>query len=99
MKESALKVELGRTRSLRALCLQESNFQVRYNACDECGWTDAYLLTIHGPEVGYGSIKGQEIPNCVTVLELFVVPPFRKFCSAILCELLLSSKAAFVECQ
>jgi len=99
MKESAVKVELGRIHSLRALFLQESNFQVRYNACHERGWTDSYLLTIEGTEVGYGSIKGQEIPNRDTVFEFFVVPPFRKFCSVLFRELLLCSKAAFVECQ
>jgi hypothetical protein len=42
------KTDLGRIQPLRALFLREANFQVRYNACHERGWTDSYLLTIGG---------------------------------------------------
>jgi hypothetical protein len=45
MPSTALKVELNEIQSLRALFLQETNFQIRYNACHERGWTDSYLLT------------------------------------------------------
>jgi GNAT superfamily N-acetyltransferase len=99
MKKRAIKVELERIQSLRALFLQESNFQVRYNACHERGWTDSYLLTIDGAEVGYGSIKGQEISGRDTVFEFFVIPPFRKLGGKLFRELLDSSKATIIECQ
>jgi len=35
------KTELASILPLRALFLQESNFQVRYNACHERGWSDS----------------------------------------------------------
>jgi hypothetical protein len=44
--------------SFRALFLQETNFQIRYDACHARGWTDSYLLKIDDVAVGYGSIKG-----------------------------------------
>jgi hypothetical protein len=94
------KVKLAEIQPLRALFLQETNFQVRYNACHERGWTDSYLLTIDNLTVGYGSIKGQqEIQNRDAVFECFVARPFRKKSSELFRELLTVSGAAFIECQ
>jgi GNAT superfamily N-acetyltransferase len=84
---------------LRALFLQEANHQVRYNACHERGWTASYLLTVDGVSVGYGSIKGREIPERNTVFEYFVVPPFRKSASALFRTLLAAARPQFIECQ
>lgn len=61
--------DLTRIQALRALFLQEANFQVRYNACHERGWTDSYLLTSGDLEIGYGSVKGQEPADRDTVFE------------------------------
>jgi hypothetical protein len=65
----AAKVELQDIQSLRTLFLQETNFQIRYNACRERGWSDSYLLTLDGVAMGYGSIKGQEISDRDTIFE------------------------------
>jgi GNAT superfamily N-acetyltransferase len=99
MTAQAVKANLRDIQSLRALFLQETNFQVRYNACHERGWTDSYLLAIDGLEVGYGSIKGQEIAARDTVFEFYVTPPFRKLASVVFVELLAASGAKYVECQ
>lgn len=94
-----VRTELARIQPLRALFLQETNFQVRYNACHERGWTDSYLLISDDVEIGYGSIKGQEIADRDTVFEFYVTPPFRRDASLLFGELLSVSGAARVECQ
>jgi hypothetical protein len=93
------KADLARIEGLRALFLREANFQVRYNACHERGWTDSYLLMIGRDEVGYGSVKGREIADRDTVFEFFVIPPFRKYASALFCELLTASRVTHIEAQ
>lgn len=99
MTISARKTELADIQTLRALFLQETNFQIRYDACHQRGWTDSYLLMMDGLTVGYGSIKGREIKDRDTVFEYFVVQPFRKKASDLFRELLAGSGAEFIECQ
>jgi GNAT superfamily N-acetyltransferase len=99
MTPSAHKTDLNNIQSLRALFHQETNFQIRYNACHERGWTDSYLLTLDDVTVGYGSIKGQERDGRDTVFEFFVVPPFRRKASELFRQLLLASEAGLIECQ
>jgi len=99
MAAIAQKTDLENIRPLRALYLQETNFQIRYNACHERGWTDSYLLTMDDLAVGYGSIKGQERNDRDTVFEFFVIPPFRRKASELFRRLLLASEAGLIECQ
>lgn len=93
------KVPLEEILSLRALFLQDANHQVRYNACHERGWSDSYILVVDGFSVGYGAVKGREIPDRDTVFEFFVVPPFRKHASALFRSLLAAAHPEFIECQ
>jgi GNAT superfamily N-acetyltransferase len=99
MTPIARKTDVNNIQSLRALYLQETNMQIRYNACHERGWTDSYLLTMDNLEAGYGSIKGREIKDRDTVFEYFVVPPFRKKTSELFQRLLDASGAQYIECQ
>lgn len=93
------KTALKHIQSLRALYLQETNFQIRYNASHERGWTDSYLVSVDDVAVGYGSVKGQQIEGRDTVFEYFVLCPFRNRASELFRELLAGSKARFIECQ
>ncbi|MCG8607995.1 GNAT family N-acetyltransferase [bacterium] len=79
--------------------MQETNFQIRYNACHERGWTDSYVLAVDGAEVGYGSVNGQEIKNRDTIFEFYVIPPFRKQASLLFNELIAACDVPFIECQ
>jgi GNAT superfamily N-acetyltransferase len=99
MIAKAVKAKLEDIQSLRALFLQEANFQVRYNACHERGWTDSYLLTADDAAIGYGSIKGQEIPGRDTVFECYLVPALRRWSRHVFAELLAASGAKLIECQ
>jgi len=99
MVSNVERVDLETILPLRALFLQEANRQIRYNACHERGWTDSYLLKIDDHAVGYGSIKGREIPDRDTVFEFFVVPPFRKQASQLFRQFLAAARPKFVECQ
>ena len=84
---------------LRQLFLQESNFQIRYDAYHARGWTDSYLLRIEDVVVGYGAVKGQERESRDTVFEYFVLHPYRKNSSALFRKLLAESNAEYIECQ
>jgi GNAT superfamily N-acetyltransferase len=96
---AVVKTRLSKIQRLRAQFLQEANCQIRYNAAHERGWTDSYLLTIDGVEIGYGSIKGSEQANRDTLFEMYVLPPFRTYASDLCKLLLVESKATDIECQ
>ena len=93
------KVALQDILRLRALFLQETNCQIRYDACHARGWTDSYLINIDGRDIGYGSIKGQEIAGRDTIFEYYVIPPLRKHASSLFKQLLEAAGATLVECQ
>jgi len=100
MTLKAGRVELQEIMALRALFLQETNFQIRYNATHERGWTDSYLLTDGDLRVGYGSIKGQEnLEDRNTVFEFYVIPSYRRSASLLFRELIEASAATYIECQ
>ncbi|HET8889127.1 MAG TPA: GNAT family N-acetyltransferase [Candidatus Angelobacter sp.] len=99
MTVTAVKAELKDILALRGLFLQETNFQIRYNACHERGWSDSYLLKIDGIDVGYGSIKGQEIKDRDTIFEFYVIRPLRNYASSLFRELISASGARYIECQ
>lgn len=94
------KVSLEEILHLRILFLQENNFQIRYNACHERGWTDSYIIQYNDQKIGYGSVKGNEnLSDRDTVFEFYIIPSFRKKSSAAFSKLLNSSAAGFIECQ
>jgi GNAT superfamily N-acetyltransferase len=93
------RVALQEIQTLRTLFLQETNFQIRYDACHERGWTDSYLLTVNDAQVGYGSVKGRAREDRDTVFEFFVIPSFRKMSSLLFRELLAVSGVKYIECQ
>ena len=94
------KVSLEEILHLRILFLQENNFQIRYNACHERGWTDSYIVIYNSEKIGYGSIKGNEnITDRDTVFEFYIIPSFRKLASTAFSELMHISKVGFIECQ
>lgn len=100
MRLKAFKTGLNEIQSFRTLFLHETNFQIRYNACHERGWTDSYLLTIDDLKIGYGSIKGKEkLVDRDAVFEFYVILPYRKIASLIFSQLLIRSEATFIECQ
>lgn len=90
------KVKLKEILYLRNLFLQENNFQIRYNACHERGWTDSYMLTFNNEKIGYGSVMGNDRD---TIFEYYLIPPYRHLSLQVFKELLTVSKAAFIECQ
>ena len=100
MAISLVKTELEEILPLRELFLQENNFQVRYNACHERGWTDSYLVLNNGQIAGYGSVKGnKQISDRDTVFEFYIIPSFRNNSNCCFSALLQYSGASFIECQ
>lgn len=84
---------------LRSLFLQETNFQIRYNAVHERGWSDSYLLKAGKRAVGYGAIMGQERQDRNTIFEFYLIPTYRKWAYFFFSKLLATSKAVYIECQ
>lgn len=99
MKIAAQKTNLETISPLRRLYLQSTNFQIRYHACHERGWSDSYLLTCDGSPAGYGAIKGQELAGRDTVFEFYLTPPYQKIASRFFAALLSASSVNFIECQ
>ncbi len=100
MKIEAIKTTLAEIEPLRTLFLQENDFQIRYNACHERGWSDPWLMLLDGRKIGYGAIKGQEgLGDRDAVFEFFLLPDFRKMAGLVFAEWLAASGAAFIECQ
>jgi GNAT superfamily N-acetyltransferase len=96
----AIKTNLVQILPLRNLFLQENNFQIRYNACHERGWTDSYIVTYNDERIGYSAVKGNEnSSDRDTIFEFYIVPSFRNLASPAFSALLHSSGAAFIECQ
>jgi len=100
MKLSAIKTSLQEILPLRNLFLQENNFQIRYNAQHERGWSDSYLIMHNEEKIGYGSVMGKEnIPDRDAIFEFYIIPSFRKFASPAFLELIHASRASFIICQ
>lgn len=95
----AFRTKLADIQYLRQLFLEELNTQIRYNAVHERGWSDSYFLSVDGINVGYGSVRGQELANRDTIFEFYVTPAYRIYSSALFRKLLTISKVEFIECQ
>jgi GNAT superfamily N-acetyltransferase len=94
------KVSLDEILPLRALFLQENNFQVRYNACHERGWSDSYLVSFMDTSIGYGSVKGKEdLSQRDAIFEFYLLPAWRNRANEIFRQLIKASNAIFIECQ
>src|SRR6187551_1983518 len=99
MSLSILPAGLKEILPLRNLFLQENNFQIRYNACHERGWTNSYIILYNEEKIGYGSVKGNEnIKDRDTVFEFYIIPPYRRVSSVAFSKLLSVSGLSFIEC-
>lgn len=85
---------------LRVLYLQENNFQIRYNACHERGWSDSYLLTLNDTKIGYISIKGKDdLKDRDTIFEFYIIPTYSAKASSFFETILKVIQVKYIECQ
>ncbi|WP_426671601.1 GNAT family N-acetyltransferase [Mucilaginibacter sp. McL0603] len=95
-----IETDLNNILHLRALFLQECNFQIRYNACHERGWSDSYLIDMDGTNIGYGSVKGKDdLTEREAIFEFYIMPAWRKNTSTIFEKLIAASGTTYIECQ
>lgn len=95
-----VKTSVDVIQPLRALFLQENNFQVRYDACHIRGWADEYIFRVDDAEIGYGSVKGKEdLKDRDAIFEFYVVRAFRNSAAAIFTGLIKVSGIIYIECQ
>jgi GNAT superfamily N-acetyltransferase len=94
------QVDLKNILPLRELFLKENNFQIRYDACHARGWTDSYIITIDGVEIGYGSVKGKDdLSLRDAIFEFYLTPKNRKHANSAFEILIKASGAKHIECQ
>jgi len=93
----AIQTNLQEILPLRALFLQENNFQIRYNAQHERGWSDSYLIMQNEEKIGYGSVAN--IDDKKSIFEFYIIPSFRNLAPLAFLELVHASKASFIVCQ
>ena len=100
MPLKAKKTSLKEILHFRHQYLQENNFQIRYDACHERGWSDSYLLSDDRMPVGYGSVKGKgNLADRDAVFEFYLLPHHRRESNQFYHSLLTTSQARFMECQ
>ena len=100
MKIEALQVFQTAIQTFRAQYLSENHFQIRYNACHERGWSDAYLLVLGDVPIGYGCVKGmEEMTDRDTIFEYYLTPNVRNRASEAFEALIQASGAYYIECQ
>lgn len=100
MNFTAIRCELQDILKYRQLFLQESNFQIRYNACHERNWSDPWLLFSGDSVVGYGCVKGKDdLKDRDALFEFYVLPEWRRYHRDIFESLLRECRVPYIECQ
>jgi len=100
MKISVKKTSMEAILPLRVLFLHEGNFQFIRNSYHARNWVDSYLLCVDDATVGYASLCGKEDrAKRDSIIEFYVLPPYRGQAPLFFSELLTISKAAYIECQ
>ncbi|MEP6927781.1 MAG: GNAT family N-acetyltransferase [Ginsengibacter sp.] len=100
MTINAIKTNLPEILPLRNLFLQENNFQIRYNAQHERGWSDSYLIMHNEERIGYGSVMENENSNVRdSIFEFYIIPSFRNLAPLAFLELIHASKSSYIICQ
>lgn len=85
---------------LRSLFLQENNFQIRYDARHLRGWTDSYLISLDGRDIGYGAVAGNnDHQDRDSIFEFYLLPHFRSSAPGIFADMISSLGATHLTCQ
>ncbi|HVI46043.1 MAG TPA: GNAT family N-acetyltransferase [Chitinophaga sp.] len=85
---------------LRDLYLQENNFQIRYHARHERGWTDSYLVSLGDEYIGYGAVAGKDSHDeRDSIFEFYMIPSFRAIATDVFQALIQISGAPYLTCQ
>lgn len=94
------KTKLEQILPLRALFLQQTNFQVRYNACHERRWSDSYVIHANDQAIGYGAVKGKDrLKDRDAIFEFYLLPAFQNKAASIFSELIQYTNVPYLECQ
>ena len=94
------KVGLEAILGLRSFFLQENNFQIRYNACHERGWSDSYLVTYDEAIIGYGAVKGNEqLSDRNAIFEFYIIPSHINLSFLVFRDFLEISQVSYIQCQ
>jgi len=71
---SVTKTSLNEILPLRNLFFQENNFQIRYNACHDRGWTDSYIVMPDNAASKATLIKaGMRIAGFMLLGQVFII--------------------------
>jgi GNAT superfamily N-acetyltransferase len=100
MRVSISKIGLDGIRDLRTMFLHENHFQFVCNKCHDYGWADTWLFRMDNVRIGYGSVWGTDRrQDRDTIFEFYLLPPYRKYASAVFEEFQMACKATWIESQ
>ena len=100
MEVKVIRTGLESILELRALFLQESNFQFIYNKCHLYGWADTWLFLVDGEKAGYGAVWGADKrEDRDAIFEFYLIEPFRNLANRFFEELFDKTGATIIECQ
>lgn len=100
MNIKVTRTALDEVKAMRVVFLHENNFQFVFDKCHYYGWADTYLFEIDGVKVGYGAVWGKNSrADRDSIMEFFVINPFRRFCNLLFEEFIKTSGALYIECQ
>jgi len=100
MELKVIETVLEEIQELRALFLQENNFQFVYNKCHEYGWATEWAFFADGEKIGYGSVWGADKrEDRDAIFEFYLIPAFRNKTNFVFEEFCSKSGATIIECQ
>jgi GNAT superfamily N-acetyltransferase len=99
-KIDIVKTNLETIQPFRVMFLHENNFQFVCDKCHYYGWSDDYIITLDGKNIGYGCTWGtDDRKDRDTIFEFYLVPPHRHLASRIFKQFIDLTAVIFIECQ
>ncbi|MBO9203466.1 MULTISPECIES: GNAT family N-acetyltransferase [Niastella] len=100
MRLQIVKTQSADIKDFRQIFLQENNFQFVYDKCHYYGWADVYVFIANEARIGYGAVWGTDKrEERDTIFEFYILPPYRKYVSAIFHDFISTSGTKKIECQ
>jgi GNAT superfamily N-acetyltransferase len=99
-KIDIVKTTLETIQPFRVMFLHENNFQFVYDKCHYYGWSDDYLITLNGRNIGYACTWGTDDRKARdSIFEFYLIAPQRHLAARIFKQFIDLSGAIFIESQ
>lgn len=100
MAANISRCKLSDIQGFRVLFLNEMKAQFIHDKCHMYDWSDDYLFTFDGVNVGYGCVWGiDNRQDRDTIFEFYLMPAYRNYQTVFMQELIRVSAVTTLECQ